>query len=269
MLASATVVLALTGLAVWQWKRRPWIAVAWVFYVVTLLPVLSLLRLDRQQYVADHHSYLATLPIALLVGTAWIILNERNARRALMICTAILTVLGGLSLNQATTWSDSHTLWSRTVAAQPLSIIAHNNLGRALAANDPTAAIASFEQAVTLYPNYTQAHYNLGSLQMRMGFLTVAESSLRTAVDQQPLFALAQNALGNCLLRQDRAAEAVPHYEAALESAPDYADAHYNLGVALEYLGNSLRAVYHYRQAADLDHLNADAISAIQRLSKN
>lgn len=62
-------------------------------------------------------------------------------------------------------------------------------------------------------------------------------------------------------------AEAVPHYEAALEIAPDYADAHYNLGVALEYLRNSLRAVYHYRQAADLDHLNTDAINAIQRLS--
>lgn len=39
--------------------------------------------------------------------------------------------------------------------------------------------------------------------------------------------------------------------------------------VALEYLGNFLRAVYHYRQVADLDHLNADAISVIKRLTRN
>jgi hypothetical protein len=110
ILASVAVVVALSGLAIWQWKRRPWIAVAWAFYVVTLLPMLLLLRLDRQQYVADHHSYLATLPFALLVGIAWIIAYERNSRRA-----AVLTVLGGLILKQATTWSDSHTLWSRTV----------------------------------------------------------------------------------------------------------------------------------------------------------
>jgi tetratricopeptide (TPR) repeat protein len=104
---------------------------------------------------------------------------------------------------------------------------------------------------------------------MQLDSFTDAEESLRTAVAREAHFALAQNALANCLLRQGQAAEAVPHYEAALETAPDYADAHYNLGVAIEYPGNSLRAVHHNRQATDLDHLNTDAGSTIQRLSRN
>lgn len=267
IVGSAVFVGAVTALAVWQWKQRPWIAAVWGAYVVTLLPVLSLLRLDRQQVVADHHTYLATLGIAGLLGGVWLVQYEKSANWVILRGTVTLAVLTGLTLGQIPRWKDSKTLWSRTVEGQPLSIVAHNNLGRAvLAEGDAAGAVQHFERAVEMDPRYAQAQYNLGSLRMQQGSLTEAEASLRAAVEREPRLAQAQNALGNCLLRQERVAEAVPHYEAALEAAPDYADAHYNFGVALEYLGRSLEAVYHYRLAAELDPSNADAVTGVRRL---
>jgi tetratricopeptide (TPR) repeat protein len=264
---SAGFVVIVTALAVWQWKARPWIAAAWGAYVATLLPVLSLLRLDRQQVVADHHTYLATLGFACLAAGAGLRQHEKRGTAIAWVAALALTLLTTLSLLQIPRWRDSKTLWSRTVEGQPLSIVAHNNLGRAvLAEGDATAALQHFERAVELDPQYAQARYNLGSLQMQQGALAAAEASLRAAVEREPRLAQAQNALGNCLLRQERVAEAVPHYEAALEAAPDYADAHYNFGVALEYLGRSLEAVYHYRLAAELDPSNGDAAAGVRRL---
>ena len=267
IVGAAVFVVAVTALAIWQWRARPWIAAVWGAYVVTLLPVLSLLRLDRQQVVADHHTYLATLGVACLAAGIGLVQYEKRGRPILLAAATMLAAFAGLTVYQIGHWSDSRTLWSRTVEGQPLSIVAHNNLGRALLeGGDAAAALQLFDRAVELEPQYAQAQYNLGSLQMQQGSLAAAEASLRAAVEREPRLAQAQNALGNCLLRQERVEEAVPHYEAALEAAPDYADAHYNFGVALEYLGRSLEAVYHYRLAAGLDPANADAVAGVRRL---
>lgn len=262
IVAAAVFVAGVTGLAVWQWKARPWIAAVWGAYVVTLLPVLSLLRLDRQQVVSDHHTYLATLGGAALLAGVW---HEKAVNR--FVLPVMLSALAVLTLVQIPRWKDSKTLWTRTVEGQPLSIVAHNNLGRAmLAAGDAAGAMQHFARAVELDPRYAQAQYNLGSLQMQQGSLTAAEASFRAAVAREPRLAQAQNSLANCLLRQHRPAEAVPHYEAAIEAAPDYADAHYNFGVALEYLGRAAEAAEHYGRAAQLDPANGDAVAGMRRL---
>ncbi len=46
----------------------------------------------------------------------------------------------------------------------------------------------------------------------------------------KPDYATAHNNLGNALMRQDRMEEAQAHYERALALNPDYANAHNNLG---------------------------------------
>ena len=58
LVAGSAAVVAVTIAALLLRKRWPALAAAWACYVVTLLPVLSILRFDPQQYVADHHSYL-------------------------------------------------------------------------------------------------------------------------------------------------------------------------------------------------------------------
>ena len=62
------------------------------------------------------------------------------------------------------------------------------------------AAVAQYQEAVRLKPDYAEAHYNLG----------------------------------NAFKEQGQLAAAVAQYQEAVRLKPDYADAHLNLGNALQ-----------------------------------
>lgn len=235
LLLAAAAVVALTVLAVWLWRRgKLAFPAAWAAYVVTLLPVLSLLRLDRQQSVADHHSYLATLGLAALAGGAWARWREQN-QRAVLVAAATLVLLAGLTIRQIGFWSDSETLWSRTAEAYPEAIVAHNNLGRALTADGRRAeAIASFQRAVAVDPGYAHAQYNLGAVLMQENRLEEAEQAFRASLQSEPSFAQGWSDLGNCLLRQRRIEEAIAAYDQALEVDPGFEDARHNRQLAMQ-----------------------------------
>ncbi|MEZ5396571.1 MAG: tetratricopeptide repeat protein [Bryobacterales bacterium] len=238
LLGAAFLFVGLAAVALWQWRKgRPAGAAALAAYVAMLLPVLSLLRLDRQQIVSDHHSYLASIPIAALAAAGWRKWQLRDAGAARWAAIGVLSLLAVLTVRQIGFWHDSETLWRRTVEAQPLSITAHNNLGRALAEQGRVdEAIAELEKAVELKPDYAHAQYNLGLLLMQQGRLQAAEQRLRASLEREPRMAQGWSDLGNCVLRQGRAREAIEAYEKALELAPDFADARHNLEVARQAL---------------------------------
>src|SRR5207245_2133377 len=68
-LLSFAVVGLVSLLAVVARHRAPWLAAAWIVYVVTLLPVVGILQ-NGPQIAADRYTYLACLPWALLIGGA-------------------------------------------------------------------------------------------------------------------------------------------------------------------------------------------------------
>ena len=236
---AAGLFVLILGLTLWAWRRgmrAP--AVALTIYGVTLLPVLSLLRLDRQQIVSDHHSYLASVALAALAAAGWRAWHRRAADAARWTAIGALVCLAGLTVRQIGFWRDSETLWRRTVEAYPLSITAHNNLGRALAEQErPQEAIAELETAIALEPDYAHARYNLGVLLMQQGRVAEAETQFRASLDREPRMPQAWSDLGNAMLRQGRVRDAVGAYERALELAPDFEDARHNLRIAREALG--------------------------------
>jgi tetratricopeptide (TPR) repeat protein len=239
------------------WRRRwPAVLAVWVCYAASLAPVLSLVRLDPQQYVADHHTYLAALGLALLAGH---LLSRQPVLAALVVAA-----LAVLSWRQTGFWRDSLTLWTRAVEGAPYSATAHNNLGEALAAAGrlPDAA-AAFRRAIELRPRYATAHHNLGQALQRQGQIEAALDPLRRAAELEPAYAPALADalynLGNHLQGFKRFPEAIEHYGQALRLNPQLADAHNNWGVALDNLGKGSEALPHYRRALELDPRHADA----------
>jgi tetratricopeptide (TPR) repeat protein len=245
--------VAVAGVTVAALVRR-WPAglAVWAVYGVSLAPVLSLIRVDPQQYVADHHTYLATLGFALIGGAG---LERRRAAGV-----AVAGVLAALSFRQTQVWRDSLTLWTHAVDASPYSATSHNNLGEALAAAGRTPeAVPHFRRAIELQPRHANAYYNLGQALQRQGQLPEAAAEFRRAIELEPGFAAAHNDLANCYAGLGRLDDAIEHYRAALRQQPGFADAHYNLGNVLQGRREFEPAIGHYREALRLNPSLADA----------
>ncbi|ACC72167.1 tetratricopeptide repeat protein [Paraburkholderia phymatum] len=131
---------------------------------------------------------------------------------------------------------------------------AHSNLGHTLReAGDPAAAIDSCTVATRLKPDLPQAWTHLGNALLELGSDEGALDSYMKALALQPNDANAHNNVGNILEKYGRAAGAAESYRRALALEPHRASLHNNLGNVLRDQGQLDQATACYRQAVALD----------------
>lgn len=131
-LAGAVLLLALTLLAWWQARRRPWLIVGWLWFVGTLVPVIGFAQGGRQAW-ADRFSYWPH--IGLFVALIWGLgeLVERFRIPALVPRLAAMLVLGLLVMrtwNQIGYWINSEVLWQRALSVTTNNDFVHQRLVR-------------------------------------------------------------------------------------------------------------------------------------------
>jgi FkbM family methyltransferase len=120
-------------------------------------------------------------------------------------------------------------------------------------------AVAHFEQALQLNPDYGEAHNNLGNVFYFQGRFDAAVACYEQALRLEPNFAVAHNNLGTVLSCLGRYEEAAAHCRQALALRPDYPEAHSNLAIALQGRGNAGEAIFHYEEAVRLKPDYAEA----------
>lgn len=118
--ASAVVVLAVTALAAMQVRRRPWLLVGWLWFIVTLLPVSGIVQAGPQAW-ADRFTYLPSLVFTLgLCWQAWSSVQSAQGQRLLRgVGIALALVLAAASHMQVRLWASDHALWTRALQASP------------------------------------------------------------------------------------------------------------------------------------------------------
>ena len=84
------------------------------------------------------------------------------------------------------------------------------------------------------------------------GQVDEAIAHYQKALQIKPDYAEAHNNLGNALLQKGRVDEAIAHYQKALQIKPDNAEAHYNLGNALLQKGRVDEAIAQYQKALQI-----------------
>jgi tetratricopeptide (TPR) repeat protein len=151
--------------------------------------------------------------------------------------------------------------------------VAHNNLGAVLMGRGKAqAAIAQYERALHLRPDYAEAHYNLGNALLPTGKVPEAIGHYQQALRIKPDYAEAHNNLGNALLQAGKPQDATAQYEQALRLKPDYVEAHYNLGTVFLQAGRIQEAIGQYEHALRIRPDYADAHSnlgiALARLGR-
>jgi tetratricopeptide (TPR) repeat protein len=127
---------------------------------------------------------------------------------------------------------------------------------RAVALQDdsPEEARRAYEEAIRLYPQFVEAHINLGLLNHEAGDLAKAETCYRRALEYDPKLALAHFNLGVVLEDQQKKSGAIAAYTEAVRLAPDFREAHCNLAQLYETLGRQRDAIRHYAAAKRLDN---------------
>jgi Flp pilus assembly protein TadD len=148
----------------------------------------------------------------------------------------------------------------RALTLSPDFAEAHNNLGNVLKyLRRPKEAEESYRRALALEPDYAGACANLGATLLESKHFNEAEQTFRKLLALKPDSADAHNGLGVALHELGRSAEAERGYRAALAIEPDFAEAHNNLGNALKDLGRLKEAEESYRRALALKPYYADA----------
>jgi Flp pilus assembly protein TadD len=243
-------------------RRRPYFLTGWLWYLIMLVPVIGIVQVGAQAR-ADRYTYLPQ--IGLYVWLTWAAAEGcagRRYRRVVLggLATGILAALMFCARAQTPYWRNSETLWTQTLACTSDNAIGHNNFGNALLkAGHEDEAIAHFQTALEINPDFAEAHNNLGNFLFQKGNVDEAIVRYQRALEINPDYAVAHYNLGNALIKKGSLDEAIAHLQKALQINPDYAEAHNNLGYALIQKRIVDEAIAHFQMALQIKPDYADA----------
>jgi len=178
------VLLVITMWAIEQ-RRRRYLAVGWLWFVGTLVPMIGLVQVGRQA-MADRYAYLPLLGIFIMVvwGLADWAERVRLPAPALPLASVVVVlILSFVSRRQIAFWSNDVLLWTHTINVTPPNYIAQDNLGAALLARKRTEeAIGHFREAAAIHPTDPISAFNIGLYEQEHGELWQAIEHYKQAV---------------------------------------------------------------------------------------
>jgi tetratricopeptide (TPR) repeat protein len=250
------ILLLVTGLVLGPGRRWRYLMVGWLWYLVTLVPVIGLVQVGEQA-MADRYTYVPLIGLFLLL--TWGISDLAVAWRLprLLLAGMSAAVLSGcvvLTWVQLTYWRESVPLWQHTIAATQKNALAHYSLARVL--NDQSLvyeAEAHYKKAIEYDPKFVGACFELGSLLQNQGRLEEAHIQYQRASELDPSFAPYHAKLAAVLTGLGRPEEAVAECRKVVALEPTSVQGYQNLVKALEDVGWLPEALRACREAIALD----------------
>jgi tetratricopeptide (TPR) repeat protein len=150
-----------------------------------LLPVAGLIQAGRQAH-ADRYTYLPQ--IGIYVAVTWLVAGWRVSRVALGgLMAGSLAALMFCAWKQTAYWRDNETLWTHTIACTTDNDMAHNNLGVDLHHKGKVdEAIAQYQMALKIRPDYESAHFNFAKDLAQKGRLQESITHFQAALQIDP-----------------------------------------------------------------------------------
>ena len=271
-----------------------------VWFALTVAPTSTFVQL--QNVVADRYLLLPSAGFCLLLGSTIAILVERRPELAgpihLLLGLAVAS-LAFTAYQRVGAWHSSATLYNAGIASHPHEVRHYVGLagaqiaeGRSSEAREvidagleqvgrdprllqtlgwiqtlqdqPEAAKASLEEALSANPHLRKANNNLAMLQLRAGEHAAARATAESLVQTHPLYANGWTTLGAIALQQrdlDPAERALLH---ALTLSPYSATAHCNLGGTHWLQGRPQDAVLHWEACLKADPQNPQALGGLR-----
>jgi protein O-mannosyl-transferase len=273
-----------TWLVLWASRRRPYLAVGWFWYLVTLFPMAGLIQVGGQAR-ADRYTYIPLVGLFIMLawglgelcrqgrspadtsfaGTA---AKRRGAARTGLKPGAARTVgswlapmLGGLTLaacvaltlRQLPYWRDTEALFRHAINVTQGNHVAYDNLGLYFWNQGRTDdAIESYRKSLAIVPKF-QPLNNLGLALASRGKYAEAAAQYDAALQFRPDEVAPRKGLAEALARSGKLDAAIIQYQMVLRSVTNDLPTRNNLGIALMMEGKVDEAIVQFREALRLD----------------
>jgi tetratricopeptide (TPR) repeat protein len=249
-------------------KRLPYLAVGWLWFAGTLVPVIGVVQVGDQA-MADRYSYIPL--IGLFVMAAWGIPEllkkwqpTRPPRKEALLglAASILACLLIVTWTQVGYWRNSIALYDHSLKVTIPSDIILCNRGAAYGElGNHRQAISDYDRAVEINPDYAEAYYNRGNAYAALGNYRQAISDYDRAIEINPEHAQAFNNRGLAYGRLGDHMLGISDYNRAIEINPKYADAYSNRGAAYGIIGSYRQAISDYDRAIEINPQHAQAFN--------
>ena len=250
-------------------KQQLWLS-AWLFYVVTLMPVLGIIQAGDQA-MADRYTYVPSLGLFLVIGVsaAWGATQlSRSARRGSRLSVfgaglaiAVLLSLSYLTVRQINVWENSVRLWSYVIEKEPERVpFAYMNRGAAYQVLGKfDEALADYNATLLLDPSDREVYNNRGLLFKQMGYPDKAIADYTMSIMLNGSNAFVYNNRASVYGQIGQLDKALADCNAAIQLNATYPAAYLTRGRIFEKAGEFDRALTDYNRAIAMDPNDIDA----------
>ena len=261
---------SVTFIVIWTAKKFRYLAVGWLWYVGTLVPVIGLVQVGGQA-MADRYTYVPL--IGLFIMAAWGIpelLGKWRYRKEVLVVLSISAILccSIVTWTQTGYWQNNITLFSHALNVTDSNHVAYNNRGIAYAAlGNYGRAIEDYNKVIEINPTDANAYYNRGIAYAALGNYVRAIADNDKVIEIDPTEALAYNNRGNAYAALGNQKQAIEDFNKATEINPKFAEAYLNRASSYDNLGNKKQAYEDLKTAASLSNKTAQDFLRSQGVS--
>ena len=256
VLGAVFLLVAITLIVILEAKRFPYLATGWLWFAVTLVPVIGIVQVGLQA-LADRYTYIPL--IGLFIMAAWgipeLLKNWRYRKEALTALSALILIcLFILTWIQTGYWRSNITLFGHALEATSDNYVIQENRGIAYAKlGDYGRAVEDYDGAIKINPRCAEAYYNRGAAYAKLGDYRRAVEDYDRAIEIDPECVLAYVYRGAAYIELANPEQALSDYDRAIALDPANPDGYANRGGAYAKLGNYRQAVSDFDRAIEIN----------------
>jgi tetratricopeptide (TPR) repeat protein len=164
-------------------------------------------------------------------------------------------------------WKDAVAVWEQAQALLPQYYLGYLQEGRMLEQEGQLdEAESAFHRTLALYPRMTAAWIELSNIHISEGKFELALQECKRALSLEPGQPGFYVCLGTVLSRMNRSSDAMEQFHTAIQIRPDYWDAHLALARELSGAGRTAEATSEFKEVLRLDPNNQSARQALNPL---
>lgn len=188
--AGAVLLLALITLAaLLAIRRRPYLLAGWIWYLITLLPVLGIVQVGYQPW-ADRYTYIPS--VGMTVALVWLFAEFARSSRRVRISligagVAAVLVFSVVTQRYIAFWHNGESLFRRALATGGDTYMMRFCLaGEMLQSGRLDEAIVEFTRGLGINPFFPDGHFGIAIAFDMKGNTAKAEQHYRKAWDLNP-----------------------------------------------------------------------------------